>query len=69
MTYSAHLTDNGLEIRDKNGAVVWGPSESYSWPPNKEMFEAVIADASISEPTKSVLQLIAGNVDIQDEQS
>lgn len=60
-------TDDGLEIKDKDGNVVWGPSENYSWPPNQEMAEAVINDANISEPTKSVLQLLLGNVKIKDE--
>jgi len=67
MSYTAHRTDQGLEIRDKNENVVWGPSENYSWPPDQEMAGAVIADANISEPTKSVLQLLVGNVEIQDE--
>jgi len=67
MSYQPVITNDGLEIRDKQGNVVWGPSEDYSWPPNEGMLEAVISDASINEPTKSVLQLLAGNVEIQDE--
>ena len=67
MTYQPVLTDSGLEIRDKSGNVVWGPSEQYSWPPNEEMMDAVFADASISNPTKDVLRLLAGVVDITDE--
>lgn len=67
MSYEPVLTDDGLKIRDGNGNVVWGPSESYSWPPNEEMMEAIFNDANISNPNKAVFRLIGGLVDIQDE--
>ena len=69
MSYEPVLTDDGLEIRDKNGDVIWGPSESYSWPPNEEMMEAVFEDANISNPNKAVLRLITGLVDLQDDRT
>ena len=67
MSYNPVLTDDGLEIRDGNGNVVWGPSEQYSYPPNEEMMEAVFEDANISNPNKAVFRLITGLVDVQDE--
>jgi hypothetical protein len=69
MSYYPVKTADGLEIRDEEGNVVWGPREDYSWPPNREMAEAVISDANIEGPTKSVLQLLVGNIDIKTEQS
>ena len=67
MSYNPVLTDDGLEIRDGDGNVVWGPSEQYSYPPNEEMMEAVFEDANISNPNKAVFRLITGLVDVQDE--
>ena len=67
MSYTPVLTDDGLEIRDGDGNVVWGPSEQYSYPPNEEMMEAIFADANISNPNKAVFRLITGLVDVEDE--
>lgn len=69
MSYQPVLTDDGFEIRDKDGTVIWGPSEAYSWPPNEEMMEAVFDDASISQPNKDVFRLLVGLSDITDERS
>lgn len=69
MSYQAVLTDDGLKIQDDKDNTVWGPAEDYSWPPNQEMAEAAISDANISEPTKSVMQLIVGNVEVVDERN
>lgn len=67
MTYQPVLTDDGLEIRDKNGNAVWGPSETYSWPPSREMMDAVFDDANTSQSNKDVLRLLAGLIDISNE--
>ena len=67
MSYQAILTDSGLEIRDENETVIWGPSESYSWPPNEEMLNAVLEDANISDPNKAVFKVMLGLVEIKDE--
>lgn len=69
MSYNPVLTDVGLEIRDKNGSVIWGPSECYSWPPNEQMMEAVFEEANISNPNKAVFRLITGLVDVEDERT
>jgi len=69
VSYTPVLTDEGLEIRDKNGTVIWVPSETYSWPPNEEMMEAVFEDASISQPTKDVFRMLVGLADIDDERT
>lgn len=62
-------TDNGLEIRDKNGDVIWGPKENYSWPPNREMMDAVFDEASISQSNKDVFRFLVGLSEIKDERS
>lgn len=67
MSYEPVKTDDGLEIRDDNGDVIWGPSEQYSWPPNREMMAAVFDDASISQPNRDVFRLLVGNADIRDK--
>lgn len=69
MSYKAVMTDDGLEIRNSNENVVWGPSEEYSWPPNEEMMEAVFEDANVSNPNKAVFRLISGLVNIKEETS
>lgn len=66
MTYEPVLTDDGLEIRDKTGEVIWGPSKTYSWPPNEYMMDAVFEDASISQPNKDVFRLLVGLIEITD---
>ena len=69
MSYKPVITDDGLEIRDDNDNVIWGPSETYSWPPNADMMEAVFEDANISNPNKAVFRLITGIEDVQEERS
>lgn len=69
MSYEPVLTDEGLEIRDASGNVIWGPSKQWSWPPNEEMMAAVFNDASISQPNQAVFRLLGTLPDIQDERT
>jgi hypothetical protein len=67
MKYKVVKTNSGLEIRSESGTVVWGPSQSWSWPPNEEMVRCIFDDSGVSQPQRDVLLFMMGFQDIKDE--
>ena len=65
MTYQPVKTDSGIEIRDSNGDTI---TTVNSWPPrDRESVDKILDDANISEPTRGLLRLLFGVVELEDE--
>ena len=67
MGYKVVQTDDGIELRNDNGKTIYGPSESYSWPPDEGMADAVFEEEGIDPQLQNVLKVVCGLIDIETE--
>ena len=62
--YDVKRTEDGIEIRDGDKLV----TVADTWPPrDEETLDQLFNEASISQPTKGVLKVLFGVIEVKDE--
>jgi len=67
--YQPIKTDDGYEIRDHAGNVVYSTTGGWSHPPDPDALEAVFEHENVNTGMRRVLRLMVGIPDVQNEQS
>ena len=65
--YQPVKTEDGLEIRDPAGNVVYTTESNWSYPPDADVMEAVFEYENVNTGMRRVLRLMLGIPDITDE--
>jgi len=65
--YQPVITDDGFEIRDPAGNVVWETDSRWSYPPDAEAMEEVFEYENVNTGLRRVLRLMMGIPEIENE--
>lgn len=65
--YQPVLTDDGFEIRDPSGNVVYNTTGGWSYPPDAEAMEAIFKWENVNTGMRRVLRLMVGIPEIENE--
>ena len=60
-------TDDGFEIRDPEGNVIYSTTDSWQYPPDKEAMKEVFEYEDVNTGLCRVLRLMVGIPDVQNE--
>ena len=69
MDYQPVLTDDGFEIRDPDGNVVFSTDGSWSYPPDADAMQAVFDHENVNTGMRRVLRLMVGIPEVENERS
>lgn len=67
--YQPVWTDDGFEIRDPSGNVVYSTTSGGKYPPDADAMEAVFEYENVNTGVRRVLRLMMGVPDVKDERT